>query len=368
MNRLWVRFALVIIGVLLAVIIIPLLVGPALMPHLTGMTADPALTELQQALPPELRAELQARIEATAIAVITRGLLMVAVIGALAGIVLSRMLLAPLQDLTTGAQAIAQQNLAHRVPVRGSDEMRTVAESFNDMAGQLEQSEALRRQLLADVSHELRNPLHVLRGNLMAMLDGIYPLDQAEVGRLLEQTDHLTALVNDLHELSLAEARRLPMDLEPVELGVLVKEAAEAFRPLAASERIELRVELLGPPPTVHADRARARQTLQNLLWNALRHSASGGRILLSVEEVAGAATVTVQDSGTGIAAEHLPRVFDRFYRTDDARDRESGGAGLGLAIVKAIIEAHGGSVAVASAGAGRGSTFTVTLPIALSV
>lgn len=363
MNRLWVRFALIIIAILLSVTILPLLLGPMMMPRLLGLSPDPDLTALQQALPPELRAELATRIQEAAVLAITRGLFAVAIVGALAGIILSRMLAAPLQELAGGAQAIAQQDLSHRVPVRGSDEMRTVAESFNDMAGQLEQSEMLRRQLLADVSHELRNPLHVLRGNLQAMLDGVYPLDEAEVGRLLAQTDHLTTLVNDLHELALAEARRLPLELETLDMGVVVKEAAEAYRPLAAADGVELRVELLGPPPVVRGDRARLRQTLQNLLWNALRHTPSGGRILLKVKNVDGWATVTIQDTGTGIAPEHLPRVFDRFYRTDDARDRESGGAGLGLAIAKAIIEAHDGQITAASAGANQGATFTITLP-----
>lgn len=363
MNRLWVRFALTIILILLSVTLLPLLVGPAMTQQVLGVAPDPELTALQEALPPELQAELQLRIQEAAAFVITRGLLLVAIVGALAGIVLSRMLAAPLQELAGGAQAIARQDLSHRVPVRGSDEMRTVAESFNDMAGQLEQGEMLRRQMLADVSHELRNPLHILRGNLQAMLDGVYPLDEAEVGRLLEQTDHLTALINDLHELSLAEARRLPMDLEPVDLGVLVKEAAVAFRPMALSDGIDLRVELLGRPPVVNADRARLRQTLQNLLLNALRHTSPGGRILLSVENVNGLATVIVQDNGTGISADHLPRVFDRFYRTDDARDRETGGAGLGLAIAKAIIEAHDGQITAASAGLDKGTTITITLP-----
>jgi signal transduction histidine kinase len=363
-NRLWVRFALVISAILLAVIFLPLLVGPMLMPGVLGSESDPALAELQRALPPELQAELQARIQATAVTIITRGVILVALVGLLAGIALSRMLLAPLQDLTDGAEAIAAQDLAHRVPVRGSDEMRTVAESFNDMAGQLQQSEGLRRQLLADVSHELRNPLHVLRGNLQAMLDGVYPLDREEVGRLLDQTGHLTALVNDLQELALAEARRLPMDKEAIDTGQLVKEAAEAFRPLAATEPIELRVELLGPPPTVYADPARLRQVLQNLLWNAVRHTPPGGRILLSVENKNGVATITVHDNGAGIAAEHLPRVFDRFYRTDTARDRQSGGSGLGLAIVKATIEAHDGAVSVSSPGPDQGTTFTITLPV----
>jgi two-component system sensor histidine kinase BaeS len=266
--------------------------------------------------------------------------------------------------LAAGARAIAGRDLAHRVPVRGSVEMRIVAESFNEMAGQLERSESSRRQLLADVAHELRNPVHVLRGNLQAILDGVYPLNEEELSRLLGQTEHLARLINDLHELSLAEARQLPLHKQPVDLGELTKDAVAAFQPLTTAQGIALRVELLGTPPVVEVDPDRVRQTLQNLLANALRHTPAAGHIRASVAARAGQAEIAVSDSGAGIAPEHLPQVFDRFFRTDGARDRESGGAGLGLAIAKAIIESHGGALRAESAGLGRGSTFVITLPL----
>lgn len=361
MNRLWVRFALVISGILVLAMILPFITAIQfeMSPQLSG-----ELESVLRALPAEQRAELRAQVELAIRFFFSRSLILAAVAGTLAGVVLSWTLLAPLQDLTRGAEAIAARNLAHRVRVRGSRELRAVAESFNHMAGQLEQAETLRRQLLADVAHELRNPLHVLRGNLQAIFDGVYPLNQAEVSRLLDQTDHLTRLVSDLHELALAEARQLPLNRRPTDLGALVKDSTSGFAPLAAAEGIALRVELLGAPPTVDVDADRIRQTMQNLLANALRHTPPGGNVLVSVGRRDGTAEVIVRDSGEGIAPEHLPQVFDRFFRGDNARDREHGGAGLGLAIVKAIVENHGGAVGVSSAGQGRGSTFTVTLPV----
>ncbi len=365
MNRLWIRFALVIVGILLAIIILPTVFGPILMlraavPPPTDATMDMII----QALPPEIQGEIQQRIVEAGRDFIIRSLIAVGIVGAVAGVVLSRMLSAPLQDLAAGAQAIAERDLAHRVPVRGSDEMRTVAVAFNEMAGQLEQAESLRRQLLADVAHELRNPVHVLRGNLQAILDGVYPLNEEEVSRLLGQTEHLTRLVSDLHELALAEARQLPLHRQRVDLGELVKETAVAFQPLAAAQGIDLRVELLGAPPIAPVDPDRIRQTMQNLLGNALRHTPADGHIRVTVTEREGQAEIAVADNGGGIAPEHLPQVFDRFFRTDGARDRETGGAGLGLAIVKAIVESHGGAVRAESAGVGSGSRFVVTLPI----
>lgn len=360
MNRLWVRFALVISGILLLVVFLPFLIGLRFQP---SPELSREFTTLIETMSPELRAEFEMRLGNLIETFFGRTLIIAGIVGTVAGIILSRMLLSPLNDLSKGAEAITNRDLAYRVPEKGSTEMRTVAGSFNRMAADLEQAEALRRQLLADVAHELRNPLHVLRGNLQAILDGVYPMNLEEMSGLLDQTDHLTRLVNDLHELALAEARRLPLHLAPTDLGALVKDTAEVFRPLAAADGIDLRVELLGPSPTVSLDAARIRQALQNLLWNAMRHTPAGGAIRVTVTAREAEAAVAVSDNGEGIAPEHLPQVFDRFFRADPARDREEGGAGLGLAIVKAIVESHGGTVRAESPGVGLGSTFTMTLP-----
>ena len=238
-----------------------------------------------------------------------------------------------------------------------------MAIAFNEMAAQLEQAETLRRNLLADVAHELRHPVHVLQGSLQAILDDVYPLNKEEIARLSDQTHHLAVLVNDLHILAQAEAHKLPLLKQITDIGVLVKETVAAFEPLVAAKSITLRVELLGTMPELAVDRARLRQAIHNLLDNALRHSPEGGAITVSVEQAQDTVKVRVHDTGEGIAPDQLPHVFDRFYRTDQARSRDKGGAGLGLAIVKANVEAHDGSVTVTSPGAGQGSTFTISLP-----
>ncbi len=285
-------------------------------------------------------------------------------IGILAGIWMSRRLTAPLEKLAAGALAIGQRDLGYRVPVQGSAEIKTLAHSFNTMAAALQTAETQRQNLLADVAHELRTPLTVLQGNLRALLDDVYTLDKAEVARLYDQTRHLISLVNDLHELAQAEARQLPLLLQTTDVSKVVRAAADILEPVAEVEGITLQVTVPPAAVIVQADKARLTQVLQNLLTNALRHTSEGGCITLAVTIANREAVVTVQDNGDGIAMEHLPHVFDRFYRSDRARARDSGGAGLGLAIVRALVEAHGGHVDAFSRGVGQGSTFCVHLPL----
>jgi signal transduction histidine kinase len=265
--------------------------------------------------------------------------------------------------LEEGAQAITARDLSHRVPVQGSREIRAVADSFNQMAQRLETAESLRQNLLADVAHELRHPVHILKGNLQAILDDVYPLNKEEIARLVDQTQHLTALINDLHELAQAEAQQLPLHKQATDIAQLVKDVTAVFKPAAAAKQIELQVALLGAMPTIEVDTARMRQVLHNLLDNALRHTPGNGRVHITVEQTEAGLQIKVADSGAGIEPEALPHVFDRFYRTDSARSREQGSAGLGLAIVRAIVESHGGSVTVISPGLHQGSTFILTLP-----
>jgi len=306
---------------------------------------------------------------------LSRDLLLAAVvssvIGVLLGVVASRNLSAPLNRLAEAARAIGARNLSQRVEVSGSAEVVEVARAFNEMASALEQAEVARRNLVADVAHELRTPLTVLQGNLRAVLDDVYPLDKGEVARLYDQTRLLSHLVNDLRELAQADAGQLSLSRQPTDVANLVSAAVAGFAPIAEAGGVTLRAEVPAGLPPVQADAARMTQVFHELLANALRHTPEGGTVTLragSDREANGQPStlwVTVQDTGEGIPAEHLPHVFERFYRLDAARTRSAGGSGLGLAIVRALVEAHGGQISAASDGvSGHGSTFTVRLPI----
>ncbi|MBK8985944.1 MAG: HAMP domain-containing protein [Chloroflexi bacterium] len=364
MNRLWVRFTLMVTGMLMLVALLPVLYNVSVQQEvIAGPNAIGQLEDIRAALPPELQAQFDERMQRFAQNYFSRSLVGALLFSALIGVLLSRSLTAPLQALETGAKAIANQDLSYRVPVEGSQEIRSVARAFNQMVVQLDQAELLRRNLLADVAHELRNPLHVLRGNLQAILDDVYPLSKEEIARLLDQTRLLTTLVDDLHDLAQAEARQMPLHKQLTDMADLVKETAVAFKPVAAARHIRLTVELLGATPYLLVDANRMRQVVHNLLNNALRHTPENGQIWVTVVTENETLCIRVRDSGAGIEAVHLPYVFDRFYRTDSARSRDQGGAGLGLAIVKAIVEAHGGVVTAVSPGIGQGSTFEILLP-----
>lgn len=370
MNRLWTRLsltnALVVIVVLMTVAVSIRLFGDgASTPIPAGMT----VTAEEQAAIDVLRSsgfidrlsrETAGQLPLGTIYVFT----VTGVVAIIAGIVLSRRLTTPLDNLQNAARAIGTSQFSHRVEPQGTVELVELANTFNQMAAQLEQAEQLRSNLLSDVAHELRNPLHIIEGNLRAILDGVYPLEMAEIARLLGQTEQLRKLVNDLHELAQAEARQLPLDKTAVDIAALVKETAVSFKPTAAAQNITLDVALQGAMPTLSLDASRVKQVLHNLISNALRHTPKNGKVTIIVENIDQTLSIQIQDSGAGIEAEHLPHVFDRFYRTDSARSRDAGGTGLGLAIAKAIVEAHGGGITAVSDGLNQGSTFTIHLPV----
>jgi len=283
--------------------------------------------------------------------------------GAIFGILMSRSLTAPLNNVAQAARALGSRDFSQRLEEIGTTEMIAVASAFNTMAIQLEQAEQLRRSLLADVAHELRTPLSVLQGNLRAILDEVYPLDQNEIARLYEQTRFLSRLVNDLHELAQAEAKKLPLDFQEIALKPLLESTIETFRPRAEADGVHLQCHTSNNLPNIHVDSARLRQVLQNLLANALRHTSAEGQITIQADTIPQAVQLSINDTGEGISPEHLPHIFDRFYRTDPARGRDKGGAGLGLAIVRAIVEAHGGTISAMSE-VGQGTTFTIELPL----
>ncbi len=278
-------------------------------------------------------------------------------IGAVLGLGISRTIGAPLAGLAGAAHDFAARKWDRRVPVAGTDEVADVARAFNSMADALQHAEMLRRNLMADIAHELRTPLTVMQGNLRALLDGIYPLEMREIATLYDETRLLSRLVADLRELALVEAGQLPLNLQTVELKTTLGRSVEQFA--LAAEAQETQLELSGSTlPAVKADPDRLLQVMHNLLGNALRYT-PGGRITIAAEQQATNVRVRITDTGSGIAAEDLPHLFDRFYRGDDSRSGSN--TGLGLAIAKAWVEAMGGTIGVES-NTGEGSTFWFTL------
>jgi signal transduction histidine kinase len=230
----------------------------------------------------------------------------------------------------------------------------------------LEHNERLRRHVMADIAHELRTPLTVIQGQVEAILDGVFPLTPEQLAPIHDETILLSRLVADLRELALAEAGQLAIERRPVDLRNLVGRVAAAVEPVAAEKDITLSTKIPPSLPLISADPDRLSQVTHNLLSNALRHTPPRGRVSLHAgrDEKMGEVWLEISDTGEGIPPDQLPYVFDRFYRADPARSRDTGGSGLGLAIVRAIVEAHGGRVSVASDGvSGHGSTFTVYLP-----
>ena len=273
----------------------------------------------------------------------------------------ARRLVRPIHALTTAARRMAAGDRAARVPVRGNDEVTRLAAAFNTMADALDDHDRQRTALVGDVAHELRTPLANLRCHLEAAQDGVIPLDPGLVRSLVEENTLLERLVADLQDLALADAGRLALHPEERDATDLAEQAVAAHRARAEASGVDLRVD--APlPVVVHADPMRLRQALGNLVSNAVRHTPAGGTVTVAVRGTADAVVLTVADTGDGIAAEHLPHLFERLYRADPSRSRATGGSGLGLAITRHLVEAHGGSVAVTSA-PGAGSTFTIRLP-----
>jgi signal transduction histidine kinase len=288
--------------------------------------------------------------------------LLVAALGLLGiGRALRRLAL-PLGDLMEAAGRVAEGDYAARVAERGPRELRALSRAFNAMAGRLEKNEEQRRSLLADVTHELRTPLTVIQGNLEGLLDGVYPRDDARLAAILDETQVLSRLIEDLRTLSLAEAGALKLQREPIDLPALLGEAAASFRAQAEAAGVTVSLEAAPDLPLLEADPVRLREVAGNLIANALRYTPAGGRIQIqcSLEGGGESVAVAVSDTGRGIAPGDLPHVFDRFYKSADSR-----GSGLGLAIAKNLVAAHGGEIAAHSPGMdGVGTTVRFTLPL----
>lgn len=284
----------------------------------------------------------------------------------LVGVWLAWTLARPLQTLTAAVRDLSTGQLGRQVQTQGSVEIETLAEAFNSMSSALATGETLRQRMAADVAHELRTPVSVLRGHLEAMLDGVYPMDSAHVAVAHDQTIHLARLVEDLRVLTLAEAKRLPLERTALNAAALIAQAVEAFEPLVIESDIRLKQDVAAALPTVYADVTRVRQVISNLLTNALRHTPAGCEIVITVKAVDGELRFGVANTGSSLSRAEVEHIFQPFWRASAARERDSGGSGLGLAISREIIALHGGRMWVESE-AGR-VQFYFTLPIAAPI
>lgn len=277
---------------------------------------------------------------------------------------LSRRILGPVVALTAAVRAMERGDLAQQVRIDSRDEVGELARAFNAMAGSVARNEQLRRNMVTDVAHELRTPLSNIRGYLEAMKDGVLAPDEKALGSVYEEAARLSCLVDDLQELALAEAGQLRLEKSATDLSEVVGRTLRAVVPQAAGKGIALASDLPEGLPPVEIDPDRIGQVLHNLLCNALAHTPGGGVVRVSAEPVDSEVEVAVSDSGSGIPPEHLPHIFERFYRVDPSRARSTGGSGIGLAISRQLVEAHGGRIWAESV-AGKGSTFRFTIPLA---
>jgi signal transduction histidine kinase len=276
---------------------------------------------------------------------------------------LSRRILSPVKALISAARQFGKGNFSRRVDYKGKGELGELASSFNSMADDLERTEQLRRNMVADIAHELRTPLSNLKGYLEAITDGVVKPDESAIRSLNEEASSLSRLVADLQELSLADAGELKINVQLEDVNKLIKETISGLQPKATDKKIKLTTDLLEGLPLLKIDAHRIKQVLNNLLDNAMAHTGKGGTINITTCVQADKAFISVSDTGKGIPPKDLPVIFERFYRVDKSRARTTGGSGLGLTIAKRLVEAHGGTISAESQ-KGKGSTFTFTLPV----
>ena len=295
-------------------------------------------------------------------------LLLSALVSAAIALALSRLLARgmtqPLRDMAKAARRMETGDYSQRVYTRSRDEVGQLADAFNTMSSELQQLEQLRRDLVANVSHELKTPITALRAHLENLLDGVEQPDPATLQVMLAQSERLGRLVEQLLDLSRLESGDVPLERNAVDLAPLVTQVLSEIDVARSDQGVTVASELPPDLPPVYADRERIHQVLFNLLDNAVRFTPRGGRVEVKASRVDGHCEVRVVDTGVGVPPEHLPRLFERFYRANPSRSREDGGTGIGLAIARSVVEAHGGHISAESE-QGKGSTFTFDLPVA---
>ncbi len=286
-----------------------------------------------------------------------------AVVAVAACIFTTRRILLPIQAMTHASQRISAGDYHERIEAPSQDELGAWATSFNQMAEALERTERRRLELIGDVAHELRTPLSGIKSSLEGLIDGILTCEADTFFSLQREVSRMERLVHDLDDLSRVVAGQIRLELQPVDLKELIDTAAARLQPQYEDKGVALHLEIPPGLPQVMVDANRMTQVLLNLLGNAVQYTPSGGQVVIRAWAGRGELAVAVQDSGIGISPEHLPHIFERFYRVDKSRSRAGGGSGIGLTIAQHLVEAHGGHLRAASAGPGQGSTFTIALP-----
>lgn len=359
---------IIVIGVIMLLTTAHFLSGTALLaedPFAVGATA----TEMGQASPPTSNDAASAARERFQ-SIVDQALLIAAFAGLTATVVVSwfvsRRIVAPLQELTQVSRRLAQGYYRERTTIRSDDELNDLSQSINQLAQTLEQTEQRRLALITDVAHELRTPLTTIEGYMEGLIDGVIAPEPQIFAMLQHEATRLKWLIEEMALLSRAEAGLLRVTPAPIALRPLVERVSAQLLPQFVSQDLKLELRIPTALPTVYADPDRVEQILINLLANALQYTPSGGEVAVTISAQDFYEEVCVRDTGIGIPAEHLPHVFERFYRVDKSRTRShgGGGTGIGLTIVRHLVYAQGGEVWAQSEGAGRGSTFHFTLPI----
>lgn len=338
--------------------------------HMAGMSqmmSGNSMMGNAQPLENELFSNFQASvIESLSLA--TAAALVAAVI---ASYLISRLVVDPVQRMMVMSHRIAEGEYEERINVTNHvqsnqlDELDQLALSFNQMAEKLEKTESMRRQLIGDVSHELRTPLAAIKGYMEGLMDGVLPAEPETYQQVHSEAERLQRLVSDLQELSRVESGAFQLKLEEISPDVLIETVTNHLSLQFAEKSIALEKEIGKDLPAVRVDKDRIVQVLTNLLGNALQYTPEGGHVTISATNVNQEVFVAITDTGIGISPDHLPYIFNRFYRTDKSRARASGGSGIGLTIAQAIVKSHHGRIWAESHGEGKGSTFSFTLPVA---
>lgn len=286
-----------------------------------------------------------------------------ALIALLLGVFLSRTISRPIRELTQATHAIAQGDLRQQVNVRSRDELGELAQAFNKMSFELSRSVNARKQMTADIAHELRTPLSLILGHAEAVHDSVLQPTRENFEIIREEATRLEHLVDDLRTLSLADAGELSIQTQAISPTRLLEEVATLYRFQTQTKELDLQLDISSSLPDIEVDPGRITQVLTNILDNAMRHTPANGRITLAASQTSDGVALSIRDSGPGLPADDLERIFDRFYRTDESRARIDGGSGLGLAIAKSIVTAHGGQIRAESE-QGKGLTVIITLPV----